>query len=277
MARPWHPRVPGLTRILSDLHLYDADSRLATPEQVLPLLRGVSHLVLNGDTLDTQRTPDGDAKAEAFRHWLEQYMPEVTFITGNHDPVVSDTHELSLAGGAVWVFHGDLLYEAIAPWSAIGGQLRREVLRRRRAGGLGTDSSFEELMAVHRSVCRDIHVEFDVTRKDKLYRAWRAARTLLPPTRFWRMMRVWQTMPQASIAFAKKHRPSASFVVTGHCHAPSLQEFAGVRAINTGSFCRPRGGHCVDLAGGELVVRRIDFASPDGARASEAVARFSVP
>jgi predicted phosphodiesterase len=269
--------VSGLTRILSDLHLYDADSRLTAPEKLLPLLRGVDHLVLNGDTLDTQRTPNGHEKARAFHHWLEQYVAEVTLLTGNHDPLISGTHEALLAGEAVWVFHGDVLYDAVAPWSAIGGQLRREVLRRRRAANLGSEATFEQLTAVHRAVCSDIHVEFDVTRKDRLYRIWRAVRTVLPPIQLWRMLRVWQTMPNATAAFAQRHRPNSTFVVTGHCHAPSLRAIGRIQAINTGSFCRPRGALCVDIAGRELVARQVDFDDVKGAQVGKAVARFSLP
>ncbi|MBC7369402.1 MAG: hypothetical protein H7343_21760, partial [Undibacterium sp.] len=43
------PLVPGLTRILSDLHYGDRASRLLSLGQLRPLLDGPDHVVLNGD------------------------------------------------------------------------------------------------------------------------------------------------------------------------------------------------------------------------------------
>ncbi|MDX2187996.1 MAG: metallophosphoesterase family protein [Opitutaceae bacterium] len=255
--------MPERVRILSDLHYLDGDSRLRDLRQLEPLLGDVDHLVLNGDSLDTQRTSNGDGEAAILHAWFESRVKQVTFLTGNHDPVISDTHELDLCGGAVWLFHGDVLYDGIAPWSSIGRRLTREVRQARVRAGLGRDAKFDELIRIHRSVCRTIHVEYDVTRKDLPYRAWRFFRSLFPPNQLLTMLYVWSMMPRHALAFASRHRPAAKVVVTGHCHAPSIRHEGGRWAINTGSFCRPRGTWCVDVVANELEVREVISPGPD--------------
>ena len=85
-----------MLRILSDLHIRDASSRLKRLEALEPLLEGVDELWLNGDTCDNQTgmTPD---QVEKIRAFFCARIPRVRFLTGNHDPDISAEHEASAA------------------------------------------------------------------------------------------------------------------------------------------------------------------------------------
>jgi predicted phosphodiesterase len=109
-----------LTRILSDIHFGDRASRVHRLEQLTPLLHGVSHLVLNGDTLDTRPAKDAAHSARcraAVTAFFPRHVGQVTFITGNHDADFSPHHHLDLADGAVFAIHGDVFFDNLVPWS----------------------------------------------------------------------------------------------------------------------------------------------------------------
>ena len=86
-----------LTRIFSDIHYGDRASRVRRLAQLRPLLAGVDHLVLNGDTLDTRPGPNPDhtaaCRAEVLAFFGE-HVPRTTFLTGNHDANFTSEHAL---------------------------------------------------------------------------------------------------------------------------------------------------------------------------------------
>src|SRR5262245_59966341 len=121
-----------MIRILSDLHLHDARTQVRELAQLAPLLSGVRTLVLNADTCETRRgaTPAQVAELRAF---FRQRVPEVVYLTGNHDPDISDTHEVLLSGGRVWVTHGDACFDDLTPWARCVPEIRRLVAAKRAA------------------------------------------------------------------------------------------------------------------------------------------------
>lgn len=249
--------MPGpLTRVISDLHYRDGDCRLVDLRQLEPLLKGVDHIIFNGDSIDTQRTPNAVSHVADLGRVARSLCPQVTFITGNHDPLISKQHTLTLPGG-VWLVHGDILYEGVAPWSCLGPTFAAEVRRRRATLGLGVGSPLAELFEVHRAVCSEIHVEFDVARTDLPYRLYRFGRALLPPRQLLTMLEVWRHMARDAAALAERYAPGARFILVGHSHSPGVHSVGGRVVINTGSFCRPRGQCCVDLQDGLLRVKQV--------------------
>lgn len=259
-------------RILSDLHLFDADSRIRNPEQLAPLFAGVDHLVLNGDTCDTER----DLPAAELDHLLEFFrarLPRVTFLTGNHDPAISEQHELLLANGEVWVTHGDVLFAEATPWSTLRDELARRIDLQLAAAPAAERHTVATRLQAHRAACRNLPREFDQRATSTLARLNRLRITLFPPRKIIAMLRAWRDTPRLATDLAAAQRPSARVIITGHIHHPGVwTRPCGRVVINTGAFGPPRGALLVDLHAGVLNVRKVTQRGSDfhpGARVAE--------
>lgn len=250
-----------LIRILSDLHYGDRASRIGSLAQLQPLLDGVTHLVLNGDTLDTRPGPapahTAACRAEILA-FFPAHVPRVTFLTGNHDADLTGEHALDLAGGTVFVTHGDIMHDDIVPWSQDA-----DFIRPRIAAGLATLAPVERTqlasrLMVWRRVAAAIPQRHQSETRGLRYAMHFARDTVWPPSRVWRVIRTWRREPALAAEFVRTHRPQAKFIAVGHTHRPGAWSTpSGVVVINTGSFCRPFGGCAIDLAGGRLSVHRI--------------------
>jgi predicted phosphodiesterase len=264
-----------MLRILSDLHLGDARTQLRDVAQLEPLLAGVRTLVLNGDTCEMRRN-FAPEQLVALRAFLTARVPEVVFVTGNHDPDISGTHEHLAADGRVWVTHGDVCFDDLTPWSRRLPRLRREIAAQ-LAREPGADySRLDVRFRIARHVAR---TEADVP--DLAARGWRAQlrwvwETFFPPRQVLAMLRCWRDLPHRAAALARTQRPSAQVVVTGHVHFPGVWPVpGGAVVINTGSFLRPLGGNLVDVADGCVRVRRIE-RDRDGFRGGKLLAEIAL-
>lgn len=246
-------------RVFSDLHYGDARSRLRDLAALRPLLHGADEVVLNGDTVETQ-IPGWESGWGEVAGFFAKAGPRPTFLTGNHDPDLQAPAELGLAGGRVWVTHGDVFYEAIAPWSHHAPELRRrlEVLR---AGVTPAEwARVETRLRLNRAACVALPGLLDVSRRNMAARMARLVRTVLPPTRLLEMAKSWRETPARVGAVAGLERPAARVVLLGHTHYPGVWVAPGrrgLRVVNTGSFARPFGGAFVELAGERVRVVRI--------------------
>lgn len=256
--------MPGkLVRILSDLHFGDHASRVGELTQLNPLLDGVGHLVLNGDTLDTRPGPrpafTADCRA-AVAAYFPTRAPQITYLTGNHDADFSPDHRLDLAQGRVFVTHGDIFFDDIVPWSHdaafIGRRLAEEFLTLPRE----FHDQLDHRLALYRRVAASIPQRHQSERNKLKYVLHYLADTVWPPLRIVRVLRAWRHAPELAAEIARRHRPNARFVVKGHTHRPGIWRMPdGVTVINTGSFCPPLGGSCVDVTPDAVTVRRIEL------------------
>lgn len=244
-------------RILSDLHCYDARTQVRELRQLAPLLEGVRMLVLNGDSCEMRRdvTPE---QVEALRAFFRERVPAVAFITGNHDPDISDVHELLLADGRVWVTHGDIFLEGLTPWSRHAPQIRRLLAAQHAADPDADHGQVAVRLRMARAVAR---AEEDLP--DYVTGGWRAhlrwvGRTFFPPRQPLAMLRAWRDLPVAAARLACEQHPGVQVVVTGHVHFPGVWSHTGApTVINTGSFFQPLGGNLVDVFADRMEVRRI--------------------
>jgi predicted phosphodiesterase len=251
----------ALIRIFSDLHYGDRASRLRSLAQLRPLLAGVDHLVLNGDTLDTRPGPAPAHTAQIRDDVLAFFpanTPRVTFLTGNHDADFSPHHALDLADGSVFATHGDILYDDIVPWSQDASLIRPKILAGLAALPTSDRAQLDARFALWRRVAATIPQRHQSETRSMHYWLRFARDTVWPPTRVWRVLRTWHDEPTLAAAFARAHRPQAKFFLVGHTHRPGVWRTpVGVTVINTGSFCPPLGGCVVDLVGKRLIVRRV--------------------
>ena len=255
----------GLTRIFSDLHYGDRATRLRSLAQLNPILEGVDELILNGDTLDTRHGPHPQRTAQA-RADVEAYFgscaPAVTHLTGNHDPDISGHHTLDLAGGQVFVTHGDIIFDDVVPWGRDAAYFRARITSGLHALDHHTRHQLAPRLAVYRAACLALPQRHQAEPNPFKYAAHLAADTVWPPLRSYRILRAWLDTPALAATVAAAHRPTARFMLIGHTHRPGVWRTpSGLTVINTGSLCRPFGACAVDLTAGQLLVRRLEERS----------------
>jgi predicted phosphodiesterase len=254
------PVSSDVIRILSDIHFGDRASRARQLAQLRPLLEGATRLVLNGDTLDTRPGPAPEL-TEALREEVLAFFSAgvpATLITGNHDADFTPDHSADLAGGRVFVVHGDILFDNIVPWSAdaplIGELIEQEL------GALPPGDKLDlaaRLRAWRRAASR-VPQRHQSERRGLHYAMRFAADTIWPPLRVYRILRAWQEEPLRADQLLQRDRPNAQIMLAGHTHRPGWWQLPSGRIlINTGSFCRPFGGWAVDLAADRVIARRI--------------------
>lgn len=253
-----------LTRIFSDVHYGERASRVRRLEQLHPLVQDADAYVLNGDTLDTRSGPRPD-HTERVRNevleWQRNRTSPLTLLTGNHDPDVSTHHWTQLANGTVFVTHGDVLFDDIAPWGHDVREIRRHLRAalRQAEGRPLAQFSFPDRMALWRTITRALPQRHQ-SEQNLLKYAWHfAADTLWPPTRFLQIFRAWSHEPKLAASLIGRHAPEARFFVLGHTHRPSIRRLprGGPIVINTGSFTTPLGGYTVEVDSRVLRVRQI--------------------
>lgn len=249
-------------RILSDLHYGDRASCLATLPALTPLLDGASRLILNGDTLDTRPGPDpaftAALRAEVTAHFAH-HAPPVTLLTGNHDPDFSEHHSLDLAGGRVFVTHGDILFDNLVPWGKDAAIARQRVLAELIRLDPAARDRLEDRLGAIRRAALSIPQRHQVERHGLKYAAGFLTDTIWPPLRVFRVLRAWRETPARAAALARRYRPQARFVVTGHVHRPGAWRTpGGLVVLNTGSFCPPLGTAAVDLTPDRITLRRVE-------------------
>lgn len=245
-------------RIFSDLHYRDSESRLQSLDTLAPLLAGADQIILNGDTLDSQPECARDDTA-AVRAFFARQPASVVFLSGNHDPDISDQAERSLMDGRVWITHGDVLFDHIAPWSSLRTELARRMATLTRDLPAGEHDRIETRLRLNRLACLHLPEPHVRTHRDLSTRTARLVHTLFPPHRLFEMLKAWCTTPARARRFVREQRPSARLVVLGHTHHPGVwrDRASGVTVVNTGTFCPPFAARFVELQGDRVRIVRI--------------------
>jgi UDP-2,3-diacylglucosamine pyrophosphatase LpxH len=248
-------------RIISDLHLGYSGSLLTDVEQLRPLLEGVGTLIFNGDTAEMRnelRYPDGRKELVKLQELCAQVGVDAVFINGNHDPSVSTVNHVDLANGAILVTHGDMLFTDLAPWCKEArkiGDAHRQLLNAM------DDELFEDFEARLRLV-KDAIISVGLPElhlpSGPLARLAMFAQEAWPPTRPFTIFRCWRESPRRAAAMARVFRPRARFILIGHFHLAGITRLDPRVVVNTGSFTPLLGCLAVDIADGELSVRRVD-------------------
>jgi predicted phosphodiesterase len=251
-----------ITRVLSDIHFGDHASRVDQLPQLRPLLEDVSHVVLNGDTLDTRPGPNPAHTAEcraSVMDFFPRQVEQTTYLSGNHDADFSTLHHVDLGDGRVFVTHGDIFFDDIVPWSHDAAFIARKIAEELRTVPVNQHHDLDLRLAVIRRVAAAVPQRHQSERNRLKFALQYIADTVWPPSRMLRVIHAWRIAPRRAAEIARRHRPSAGFVLCGHTHRPGIwSDHAGITVINTGSFCRPLPGFAVDLSTDTLSVRRIE-------------------
>lgn len=245
-----------MLRILSDLHFRDAASRLRRLEDLEPLFEGVDTLWLNGDTCDNQSGMPA-AAVDDLRTFFRTRVPHVEFLTGNHDPDLSERHWCTTADRRLQATHGDAFFADAVPWSRQRPLLRARIRAAQAQHPELADHRLDGRLALHRLACTGLPRECDPERGDHWHRLRRLAHEFWPPRQPLEMLRAWHSLPDRVAAAAPEWFPGAQVIVTGHVHFPKVWRRGALTVVNTGAFTGPLGAYLVDLVGEQVAVRRL--------------------
>ena len=265
------------TRILSDIHFGHPASAVRDPDQLAPLLEGVQRAIFNGDSVEmrfVEERPQAKEDIQRLHALCDKAGVERTFVTGNHDPLISTTNHVELAGGGVLVTHGDVLFEGLSPWSREADVLISAHREAREALSDPGDLQ-QQLGATKRAALAIEHLGHSLrctsgkSLRNFLYEFW-------PPLRPFRILTCWAAAPQRAAKIAEDYRPETECVVFGHTHRSGVWRRGERIVINTGSYLPLSGCLAVDVnADREVVVRKV-VRSEKLFRLGKEVARFPV-
>ena len=97
--------------IISDTHLGRPGGTARSAEALVPIWQNASELIINGDIAEIHHPAYRAAAAREvvqLQSLCEDHGTELTLISGNHDPYISDLRHLSLKNDRVFITHGDV-------------------------------------------------------------------------------------------------------------------------------------------------------------------------
>lgn len=249
---------PEPIRVLSDIHWRHPISLVRRPEQLNPLFAGVGTVVFNGDTVEQQRNGGAAAAredAEVFAALCRKAGAVPVFVSGNHDPEVSDRPSLRLGEDRVLVTHGDVLFPEISVWAGSQPELRARCEGLFRNGFAPSADGLDAIVGDVRTACTD----WIERRRGRLKADFRSflLRQGCPPTRALTILRCWWESRDRGVGLAERHAEETRLVVFGHSHFPGTWSRGNRLVVNTGSFFPLMGRSLVDIEQGRVTVRHI--------------------
>lgn len=244
-------------RILSDLHLGHAASRISEAEELRPLLAGAGTVVFNGDTwqeLSNAFREESRRLLGDLERLCAELGVETVFLSGNHDPGWPGRGWLELAGGRVIVTHGDAVLWSGSPWSRDAFQREAEV-RRLWEEHHGAEDDAGERLQLARDVARTLRAA-TYPKGRGLFR--RVLDAVNPPRRTAEILAAWVRHATATAGFADRYFPQAEIIMVGHFHWPGVWRRGGKVVINTGAFVSPHPAWWAEWNDGWLRCGRVD-------------------
>ena len=241
------------TLVISDLHL--GRGGLDLPRALEPVIAETDELVLNGDVAELHLPHHRDAAArgvESLRRRAERLGVGITFLAGNHDPLIGPRRHLELAGGAVFATHGDAVHPSLAPWSPSAASLQETYLRRLESFPPQERTRLESVLSASRDAASREWERTALARGSG--RPWRL---LARPLALLRISLFWREYPGLVADFALRHAPASRFVLVGHSHRPGAWRIGGRVVLNTGAFRVPHQPHAVRLDDGSIALVRL--------------------
>jgi predicted phosphodiesterase len=243
-------------RILSDLHLGHAASRISDAERLRPLIAGAGTVIFNGDTwqeLAKARLPRTVDLLEGLRRLCRDEGVEAVFLSGNHDPGWPGRGWIELAEGRIVITHGDAVLWSGSPWSREAFEREAEVRRLWEEHRDAGDDAGERLVLA-REIARALKAASYPKGRSLVGRAIDAVN---PPRRAWEILSAWVGHPRATARFARRYFPAAEIVIAGHFHWPGVWRREDRVVINTGAFVRPHPAWWVEWDRGWLRCGRV--------------------
>lgn len=268
-----------MIRIFSDLHYGDRASAWISLKSLRPLFEGADEIVLNGDTVDTRpsHTPEASATSvQAVREFFNHDSPAVTWLTGNHDPDISERHVLELAQREILVTHGDILFENLVPWGRDAGVLERRIQAELSELPLAQRQELSGRFRAVRRAAASIPQRHQAEKNPLKYAVGFVTDTIWPPTRVLKVLQAWRETPARAASFLEQYAYPARFFIMGHTHRLGFTKLpGGAILINTGSLCPPGEAGVVDVSADRVCLRRVRKLANEF-RLGETIAAFAL-
>ncbi len=249
------PSTPKPWLILSDLHLGHPRRSPGRIAKLEPLLDGIGHLVINGDSAELHnktRHTEAQRGLDALKTLCDKYKISLDFIAGNHDPFLTDTKYLRLFEDQLLITHGDVFHDAIAPWCPSARILEKFTHEIRQEVTGSQTPSFDTRMQESLLACRRLVEQrrYQIERVTML-------RIALNPITTARVLWYWGRYATLATRFLDAFAPTTKILIYGHTHQASIVQRHGRTLINTGSFGFPCKAQCVRITGRTLSVHAI--------------------
>ena len=194
-------------------------------------------VLINGDAVDRF---EGEEHRDPVAPLVERLKKALAcrsgppeWITGNHDPLISDAHCAYLEEPALLVFHGDYILDCASPWLPSVHDFRARYHAAIRAHPQGA------AFGVRAALFRRLQIELRPERFESYGRYgafFHVLRQGVRPLRAWRIFEyVWSSPPRVAELAATYERPVRR-VAFGHTHRPGCWQIGALRLYNTGSF-----------------------------------------
>ena len=227
--------------VISDLHLgNDASKAPALLDGVARIARNYDRIIFNGDTLDVYARPEHVAAGTKAARFLEAVHatcrsrsgpPEL--ITGNHDPLISDTHYIYIKEHRALIFHGDCIADSTHPSDPHENILANHVGNHWKKIG-GRPSQFVELATTYRRLQGEHLGQFP--RKEHRSSLSYLLSLCYPPQKPFHVLKYVLTSPYLAAELAGTHDAPVDHVVIGHTHRAGNWKTKDRSVLNTGSF-----------------------------------------
>jgi predicted phosphodiesterase len=250
----------GRILILSDLHLGRPHCAARSADALRPLWDGVDHLVINGDVAEVHHPNHWTTAARQTLRLFdlcETDGVELTLLSGNHDPFITDLRHLHLAGGVVFVTHGDVLHPAVSPWSPASARIRAVHESALAALGPEERQTLQARLSATQHAAYAEWADLDQLADEALHSTLFGM--LIRPWALVKVIAYWRAFPRLAAHFIARHAPSARFAVLGHTHRSGVWFIDDRVIINTGSFGFPGTPRAVIVENGTLSVNRVHF------------------
>lgn len=218
------------TIILSDIHFCKRGSSIASVDQLRPLWNECDTLILNGDTAEMYSRSLRVKSKEMMQLLIKLAGKDnvtTIVICGNHDPTISDIQHVWLCGERVLVFHGDVQFKGVTPWSWRGKHIakcRQECIKESGDG-------FHEQFASLRTSTTNA-----TTGKYTQYKPSLPHMMLLSFPCIFNVFYGWWRFPTLTNQWVERYAPSAKIIIAGHTHHAGIWKRDGRIIINTGCF-----------------------------------------
>jgi predicted phosphodiesterase len=264
--------------IISDLHLGRPRGAAIGADALRPVWAGASGLVVNGDTAEIHHPRHRAAAArETLR--LADFCAadgvDLTLLSGNHDPYLTDRRHLLLADGRVFVTHGDVLHPAVSPWSPASPRVRAANRVALAALGAAGREDLEARLSASQYASFAEWADVAALERDASHSSFLGM--FLRPWAILKVLHYWHVVPRLAAEFMKQHVPAATFGIIGHTHHPGTWRVDGRVIINTGSFGFPGKPYAVVLEGDVLEIVAIRRRGDVYEMAPAATKRFELP
>jgi predicted phosphodiesterase len=213
------------------------DGMVLRAAEILPLIQQAGTLIINGDAAELHVREYRDQAVEELarlRELCDQNETRLILLAGNHDPEVTPERYIIHEKKGVFITHGDVVEDSVAPWSDAAERMRQ---RHREFSESMTESERNTLESSFHA-CREASVA-EWSPNGDADPPSTALNVLLKPKKLIQVLRFWRQQARLMNAFAEQFVPSARLILIGHSHRPLVKKVGHRVIVNTGCFGFP--------------------------------------